>query len=302
MVSVHRLNDMGIHDIWYGELPKGCIYCISGAKAIIFISGLCGVDCYYCPISFERRKSTAFYIDEERFRNISDIVDEISMIRAKGASISGGEPFQIYHMAVNIIKMLKDVFGSDFHIHLYTSGYGATKEAIKNLSRIGLDEIRFHIVNHSILKLVEFSVRETYIDVGIEIPAIPDVEWLWRIVIEANNANAKFVNINELEVSETNIDNILIRGYKINKDGRSIEGSLETAIKVVEKAYSEQLRISVHVCSARFKDLVQHRNRLKRKSIICAMPNDTVNDDGTIKRKGEDIIPMLNMCSDYIKI
>ena len=91
------------------------------------------------------------------------------------------------------------------------------------MDRVGLDEIRFHIVNDSLWKLVEFAVRETSMDVGIEVPAIPgEEERLWRIVTEANRIGAKFVNLNELEATETNIQNLMFRGFKLDEDGKVV--------------------------------------------------------------------------------
>ncbi|MEM0490607.1 MAG: hypothetical protein QXH73_05265 [Ignisphaera sp.] len=302
MGFAHKVHSYGVLGTWYGEIPNGCRYCIKGSKSVIFVSGTCGVDCFYCPISFERRKPNAFYVDEERFATMVDIVDEIVFIKAEGASITGGEPFQVYYIVANIIKTLKDVFGEKFHIHLYSSGFGTTKEAIKYLASLGLDEIRFHIVDRSIMRLVEFTVRETNMDVGIEVPALLDFDWLWRIVIDAEKSGAKFVNINELEVSETNVEDILIRGFELSDDGRSVRGSAEVAKKVIEKAFQENLNISVHFCSALYKDVIQYRNRLKRKSWICSQPTDKLNDDGTIRRGERDIVPLIHLCSNYIKI
>lgn len=301
MGSAHDIHDMGVYGLWYGNLPKGCIYCMKGSKAVIFVTGLCDVDCFYCPISYERRRPEAFYVDEEKVKGIADIVDEISMIQAEGVSITGGEPFQVYHLVVDIIKTLKDVLGGEFHIHLYTSGLGATKSSIKYLSSIGLDEIRFHIVNEDVFKLVEFAAKETNMDVGIEVPAIPDFDWLWRIVAKAEEIGVKFININELEVSETNIERVLIRGYRVSVDGRSVEKSSDTASKVIKRAFMEGLRVSVHFCPAIYKDVVQHRNRLKRKALMCISDGD-VNQDGTIRIGDEDVIPTFSICSDYIKI
>ncbi|MEM3980626.1 MAG: radical SAM protein, partial [Ignisphaera sp.] len=283
MVSAYNIHYMGLYGVWYGFLPKGCIYCMKGSKAVIFITGICGTRCYYCPISFERRSHNSFYIDEERFRNFSELIDEIALIKAEGASITGGEPFQMFHMVLNLIKSLKEIFGDGFHIHLYTSGYGVTKEAIRRIASAGLNEIRFHIVNNTIFKLIEFTIKETDMDVGIEIPAIPDMEWLWRIAVEANNLGVKFINLNEFEASETNIENLLIRGYKVRDDGRSIEGSYEIALKVIEKVYKENMKISIHLCPAIYKDVIQHKNRLRRKALMCLGPGISVNDDGTVK-------------------
>jgi len=289
------------YGVWYRGIPKGCIYCMKGSKVVIFVTGICQTLCYYCPISRERKSSNAFYVDEERFTSITEIVDEISMVKAEGASITGGEPFQVFHMVVKFVKTLKDLMGWNFHIHLYTSGFGVTKEAIKKLEKVGLDEIRFHIVNETIYKLVEFAAKETGMDVGIEVPAIPDTNYLWSIVMKAEMIGARFVNFNEFEVSETNVEQILIRGYRLKEDGRGVEGSYEAALKVIERASKEGLKISVHLCPAIFKDVVQHRNRLRRKALVCLYPGTEVNPDGTIKIDNNDYIPMFDICSVFIK-
>lgn len=301
MDSAHRLHNYEILGTWYGELPEGCKLCVKGSKVVVFVSGFCGIECFYCPISFERKKPNAFYVDEESVRKLSEILDEICFVRAEGASITGGEPFQMYHITTKVINILKNVFGEKFHIHLYTSGFGATKNSIKYLDSLGLDEIRFHIIDDSVMKLVEFTAQETNMSVGIEIPAIPNFNWLWNIVVNAEKSGAKFVNINELEVSETNVDNIVIRGFKINENGKSVQDSAEIAKKIVYKAHEENLNISIHFCPSEYKDFIQHRNRLRRKSWTCSQPTDIVNDDGTIRRDNIDLIPLMKLCSDYIE-
>ena len=241
-------------------------------------------------------------MDEEKVFRLNEIIDEISIIRAEGASITGGEPMQRYDLVVKVIRMLKDYLGRDFHIHLYTSGFGATKEAIKYLDKIGLDEIRFHIVNDSVWKLVEFAAKNTSMDVGIEVPAIPGEEdRLWRIVLKAAELGAKFVNINELEVSETNIEKLLFRGFKIDSSGRAVVGSSETALKVVEMAAREGINIAVHFCPAIYKDVVQHRARMVRKARMCTSVNDIVTEDGYIVIDGEEVEPRLELCAPMVK-
>ena len=298
MDYVHRIYGNDVAGWWYGELPKGCKLCMKGAKVVVFITGLCGIDCFYCPLSMDRRKMGAFYADEEKVHRVEDILEEISFVQAEGISITGGEPFQRYDLVVAVIEMVKSVMGMKFHIHLYTSGLGATKSSIKYLDRIGLDEIRFHIVNDSIWKLVEYAVKNTSMDVGIEIPALPnDWEGLWRIVIKAESLGVKFVNINELEVSETNVNNILLRGFRLSRDGRTVYGSSIVATDIVKKALEQKLKTSIHFCPAIYKDAIQHRERLKRKSAICKNKNDEISDDGLLVRDGIDIIPMISICS-----
>ncbi len=303
MDYAHKLYGNEVIGWWYGRLPRGCELCMKGSKVVVFITGICGVDCFYCPISMERRRMRAFYADEERIQKIEYILDEIFFIQAEGLSITGGEPFQRYDLVTKVVEMVKDVMGSKFHVHLYTSGLGATKSAIKYLDRINLDEIRFHIVNNSVWRLVEYTIKNTSMDVGIEVPALPGgEEVLWSIITTANSIGVRFVNINELEISETNINSLLLRGFRPSQDGRTVYGSSETAMEVVRKALEERLSISVHFCPTIYKDSIQHKERLRRKSITCKGYHDMVSEDGLLIRNGEEVIPMINLCSKMFKL
>ncbi len=298
MTFAHSIVGNDIVGYWYGELAKGCKLCMKGAKVVIFITGICGLDCYYCPISRERRFVGAFYTDEERITRLGEILDEIALVRAEGVSITGGEPFQRYDLTTKVIKLLKEVHGPSFHIHLYTSGLGASREAVKYLSSIGLDEIRFHIVNNSLWKLVEFVTRETPMDVGIEVPAIPgEEEKLWGMIIKANEVGVKFVNINELEVSETNVRGILFRGFRIDESGKAVVGSAETAKRVMQKAVESGLSIAIHYCPALYKDFVQQRARMIRKARTCAGERDRVTEEGYLISDGREVEPRLEVCA-----
>lgn len=298
MDCVSRLCGSDVVGWWYGYLPRGCELCMRGSKVVVFITGMCGLDCFYCPISMERRKMGALYADEERIQRIEYILDEIFLVRAEGVSITGGEPFQRYDLVTEVIELVKGIMGSKFHVHLYTAGLGATRSAIKYMDRINLDEIRFHIVNDSIWKLVEYTVKNTSMDVGIEVPALPgEKEVLWKIITTANSMGVKFVNINELEVSETNVSNILLRGFRPSQDGRAVHGSSETAIDVVKRALKENLAVAVHFCPAIYKDAIQHRERLRRKSITCKGYYDNISEDGLLIRGGEEFIPTIDLCS-----
>ncbi|MCS7111092.1 MAG: radical SAM protein [Ignisphaera sp.] len=269
-----------------------------GSKVVVFVTGVCGVNCFYCPISVERRKMRALYADEESIQRIEDVLDEISFVQAEGLSITGGEPFQRYDLVIKIIEMVKSAIGSRFHIHLYTSGLGATRSAIEYLDKIGLDEIRFHIVSESVWRLVKYTVNNTSMDVGIEVPALPGSrEMLWKIITTASSIGAKFVNINELEVSETNIDNILLRGFKLSSNGRTVHGSMETAMEAVERASAAKLNIAVHYCPALYKDSIQHRERLRRKSNTCKNYYDGISEEGLLIRHGEEVVPLIALCS-----
>ncbi|MEM4556059.1 MAG: radical SAM protein, partial [Acidilobaceae archaeon] len=101
----------------YG-LAKGCELCDLGSKAVIFVTGLCPEDCFYCPISPERWRLDVTYVNEERVYSLNDIVIEVNRMSALGAGITGGEPFIVLDRVVKIITTLKEHFGESFHIHL----------------------------------------------------------------------------------------------------------------------------------------------------------------------------------------
>lgn len=77
---------------FYTYLPEGCEICREGGKLVLFITGECVHSCYYCPISEERKDSDVVYANERRVRTFEDVLEEIELMSAEGASITGGEP------------------------------------------------------------------------------------------------------------------------------------------------------------------------------------------------------------------
>ena len=271
-----------------GQLPRGCQLCYEGAKSVIFMTGICYEKCYYCPISDSRRNKDVMFVNDLKVKSFEDILREIYDSKALGVSITGGEPLVFPDRVLQLIKRLKEIFGEEFHIHLYTIGRQLSRELIKNLYSVGLDEIRFHVVELKLLKKVEYTVKYTNMDVGIEVPVIPgNMGFYKKLITEAEKRGAKFVNLNELEISEGNYKNLLERGLKLRKGTiASVEGSEEDALKILEWASKNTSNINVHYCSALYKDIVQTRVRLRRKALNIAKPYEKVTQEGTVL-KGE---------------
>ncbi len=267
-----------------GNPPAGCKICFSGASIVVFITGKCNDTCYYCPISSDRRNKDVIYVDDERVSKLDDILDEAYAVKARGAAITGGDPLLALDKTINVIELLKNEFGENFHIHLYTSGRYADKQVLKILDEIGLDEIRFHPVDRRYLKRVELAVNETSMHVGVEVPVIPgNIEWLKELALFLERIGGEFMNLNELEVSESNRGALLKRGLKISNDGISVNGSYDTALEFLKWARENIKKISIRFCPAIYKDIYQLRNRFIRKASIIGKAYEKYSLAGTLQ-------------------
>ncbi|NJE77310.1 radical SAM protein [Thermococcus sp. ES12] len=272
------------------ELPKGCQLCVRGEKLVLFTTGKCPRDCFYCPLS-EHRRGDVVYANERPVRSLDDIIEEALLMDAKGAGVTGGDPLARLERTAEHIRVLKEAFGESFHVHLYTTGALATKKNLEELYDAGLDEIRFHPdlfnPNSRLFKIEIENIRNAFDfdwDVGGEIPSVPGqferMKWYAEFL---DGLGAKFLNVNELEFSETNLRAILDRGYKpVSDESAAIKGSLELGLKLLEWG-EENTSLSYHLCTARLKDAVQLRNRLRRMARNVAKPYMEITEEGTLR-------------------
>ncbi len=272
------------------KLPKGCQLCVKGEKLVLFVTGKCPRDCFYCPLS-EHRREDVVYANERPVKTLDDIIEEVLLQEAKGAGVTGGDPMARLERTVEYIGLLKETFGRDFHIHLYTTGALATEENLEKLYEAGLDEIRFHPdlfnPNSKLFNLEIENIKKAFEfdwDVGGEIPSIPGqmerMKWYAKFL---DGLGAKFLNVNELEFSETNLRAILDRGYKpVSNESAAINGSLELGLEFLEWG-EKNTSLSYHLCTAKLKDAVQLRNRLKRTARNIARPYMEVTEEGTLR-------------------
>lgn len=277
--------------IYTKPLSPGCKKCATGSKLVVLITGLCPSNCFYCPLSREKLQKDRIFADEWELKNENDtekLFLEARYIEADGAGITGGDPLAVWQRTQRYIKFLKEKFGTSFHIHMYTSGL-QNNDHIEDLVSAGLDEIRFHppsrfwsdIENSTLTPAIKKTVQ-TNVDTAIEIPAIPGMENdIYKLIKWADQTGIKWVNLNELEFSETNANELINRGFNVKDDiSAAVKGSHETAVKIVES--TKDLTIGVHYCSSSFKDGVQLRNRIMRRARNTAKEYEIVTEDGTI--------------------
>ncbi|AIZ57241.1 radical SAM superfamily protein [Candidatus Methanoplasma termitum] len=263
-------------------LPEGCKHCVNGSKMVLFITGKCGTDCFYCPVSPEKKGKDVIFANERRISELSEMLEEAESMDAAGTGITGGDPLSNMDRTITAIKMLKEHFGSEHHIHLYTSMIDLDKA--KKLCDAGLDEIRFHPPMSQwetmSFDVVSKIISDTSLDVGMEVPAIPgNEEKLEKVVVAAAKAGIGCININEFEFSESNWNMMEDLGFRVKDDlSSAVAGSEEMTIALMKK-YPE---IPIHFCSSTFKDGVQLRNRFIRRANVIAKEYDVITEDGTI--------------------
>jgi uncharacterized protein len=260
---------------------------------VLYLTGHCQSHCFYCPVSRERMYIDRVFANEREVQpgDLAAVLDEARMMNAKGVGITGGDPMTQPERLAQYCAALKQEFGPDFHIHLYTQNV-FDPAWLPRLKAAGLDEIRFHPpvgwwdkMADSPWNVLLPEARKAGLRVGLEVPAIPGrEEALFALVRWADAAGAEFVNFNELEFSEANMDALSARGLEfLNDSSNVVKGSRETARIVVERALKSKLRTTtVHFCASTYKDSVQLRKRLLRRAENVERPLDGRTPDGTI--------------------
>jgi pyruvate formate-lyase activating enzyme-like uncharacterized protein len=76
-----------------------------------------------------------------------------------------------------------------------------------------------------------------------------------------------FVNLNELEMSDTNFD-YMTKQYKLKKGGYVVSMSKEAGLWILEQCKKERLKLNIHLCTAETKNRFQYTNRLKIHKIM----------------------------------
>lgn len=271
-----------------GDLPRGCELCMHGLKLVLLITGLCDKRCWYCPLSREKKGRDVIYANERSVKKFDDIVEEVESQGAEGAGITGGNPLLVFERTLGYIKLMKEVFGEDFHIHLYTAISPAFNlDKIKSLAEAGLDELRIHLMldNPSEWKIMKKLVEKIKnCDIGVEIPVIPGyLNEIKKMIRFLDESGVFFMNMNELEFSESNSFLLQMRGFKLKEGSFSaVEGSHETAMEALKWAEKNVSKLNMHYCPAFIKDSVQYKNRLIRTAKRVRRPHEKVTDEGTL--------------------
>ena len=168
------------------------------------------------------------------------------------------------------------------------------------LAEAGLDEIRFHLLDLKVEKYIGTmeACTEAGLFVGVEIPAEPDKEVeLFALIEDLRSAPIQFLNLNELEITTGNHENMEIRGYNLSKEiTAGAAGSAELAIALKKRVNNalrglpDDIDNAIHLpfgfhlkfCTAKFKDAGQLRSRFRRRAEMSMRPYEVLTEDDTL--------------------
>lgn len=281
-----RLTENRYFSYNQGELPEGCKYCVRGEKLVLFVTGLCPRTCYFCPISDQKYGHDVIYANERKIKATEDIITEARLMQAKGAGITGGDPLLKLERTVEYIKELKKAFGSSFHLHLYTSLNLVTEATLAKLYGAGLDEIRFHFdFEDKIFWKKIFLAKKFSWKVGAELPCIPTKSVEMKKIADLISGQADFLNLNELERADNKHSSLDEAGFKtIHPFSYATEGSVKAGLEIAQYVREKGYAYSVHICTAKLKENVQLRNRMRREAAKVKKSFDKVDREGILTR------------------
>ncbi|MFX1594577.1 MAG: radical SAM protein [Promethearchaeota archaeon] len=269
-------------------IPKGCKYCLKGSKVVLFLSGICQKPDYcswYCPISEERKGKNFTFANEIEINSKEELLKEINIIKAKGMSITGGEPLSElnFKKTIEYIKYIKSKKGKNFHIHIYTNGIEFNENKAKMLSIAGLDEIRFHPSRDKWV-LIEKALNKN-MEVGAEVPVIPEKEHVKNLedfILFLNKMGVNFINLNEFEFCFPNSQSLKDRGFRLKKNSiASVDNSYETALNTIQQL-GPKVSMKMHFCTIKAKDFYQLKNRYIRRAKTIKLPYEVITEEGLL--------------------
>lgn len=274
------------HSYQLSTLSTGCQLCVRGEKLVYFVTGICPRKCSFCPVSDEKFGKDNVFANERKVGGEQDILQEAKAMQAKGAGITGGDPLAKLERTVSFIKLMKQQYGKEFHVHLYTSLNLVTPTALQQLFQAGLDEIRFHLDLDSERFWNKLSLARTFSwKVGVELPVIPTKAAELKKVIDFIHDKVDFLVLNELEVADNSQSTLLQQGF-MTKDKLSyaVKGSLELGQELLQYIEQNKYPLSTHLCTAKLKDRIQLGNRLKRQAQGVRKKFDQVDKEGLLTR------------------
>jgi uncharacterized protein len=272
--------------IYTGKLSPGCQICGQGKYSCMYINGLCTSNCFYCPQDRTIKAEREAFAENIQFRTPDEYVDYVKLMGFEGVGFSGGEPFLVFDKLCSYLESIRDEFGQDIYVWVYTNGSIVDKEKLKTLKVLGLNEIRFNIcAGNYDLEKIELAVPEIE-TVTVEIPAIPED---YPVVLEKmalmEKMGVKHLNLHQLLATEYNYRKLAPRGYSfLHRPTVAVLESEFAALKLIRHALEQDLRLPVNYCCAHYKHTFQGRGDRTRSAHLAKEPFEDLTETGHIRQ------------------
>ena len=144
--------------------------------------------------------------------------------------------------------------------------------------------MRFHLLDGTTKQYEEViqAAHEAGINVGIELPCEPDKESsLFALLEQLDELPIQFLNLNELEITTGNQENMDVRGFNLSNGlSAAAEGSFELGVRLKKAAKGKSYHLKF--CTASYKDAGQLRARFRRRAEATLRPYEVLSEDDTI--------------------
>ncbi|HYW96262.1 MAG TPA: radical SAM protein, partial [Bacteroidales bacterium] len=243
--------------IYSGELSPGCRMCVEGRWSCLFINNKCNAACFYCPSTQDDLSLPS--TDNFIFNNPDDYVAYLHEFGFKGASFSGGEPLLSFDRTVEYLRAVRQHFGSDMHIWLYTNGILLTPERAAILASEGLDEIRFDIsANRYSIEKIKFAAGKIPV-ITVEIPAVPeDLALLKEKSSDMVSEGVNHLNLHQLRLTPYNFHKLTGRDYTFLHGTKvTVLDSEMAALEMIRYTTEKGVDLPVNYCSFVYKNRYQ---------------------------------------------
>jgi pyruvate formate-lyase activating enzyme-like uncharacterized protein len=265
-----------------GKISYGCMGCFRDVK-YSFSEALgwkCNLNCSYCFSNKNLVEKTEKQIDDmigSHYRN--SLNPDYGKVGPRGFAFTMGEPLLYMKRLEKYMYHLKEIekrTGNRPYYKLYTNGVLATKDILKKIKKIGIDELRFHpsASNFSteVYKNMEEAVKMGFI-VAVEEPCWPkNRKKLFEMLPIIEKIGVRHLQMCIVEVYDYNIASI----YKDYPEGIFFHDQLlhmydeGLVYDIMEEVIDKKYKFSVLDCS----NEVHRLNRCQSKRVAEACEKD----------------------------
>jgi pyruvate formate-lyase activating enzyme-like uncharacterized protein len=265
------------------RLSTGCRCCGDGTWSCLFINGVCGAGCFFCPAPQQDTGQPT--TGGVTFTRPQDYLDFLETFQFRGVGISGGEPLRTLERSLLFISKIKKHFGRSIYLWLYTNGSLVSEETLHRLQAAGLDEIRFNIVARG-YRLDQVKLAAGIIPVvTVEIPAIPeDFGLMQRLLPQLKEMGVSHLNLHQLRLTPHNYRHLGQRDYTFLHAPQIVVLESElTALRLLKFNEERHIHLPINYCTYTYKNRYQSRGGRRRHANLIKRGYEALTETGMIR-------------------